>query len=95
METGAACFGPQTLLLVQNPMNQATYDSGKAKEGLHRYGLFGFRSPTPQLIDKATFITMACDEIAEIKLRCHNPLHTIPQQTTKHQSSPSSEGDDT
>jgi len=29
-ETGAACFGPQTLLLVQNPMNQATYDSGKA-----------------------------------------------------------------
>jgi len=29
-ETGAACFGPQTLLLVQNPMNQTTYDSGKA-----------------------------------------------------------------
>ena len=29
-ETGAACFGPQTLLFVQNPMNQATYDSGKA-----------------------------------------------------------------
>ena len=29
-ETGAACFGPQTLLLVQTPMNQATYDSGKA-----------------------------------------------------------------
>jgi len=26
-ETGAACFGPQTLLLVQNPMNQSTYDS--------------------------------------------------------------------
>ena len=95
METGAACFGPQTLLLVQNPMNQATYDSGKAKEGLHRYGLFGFCSPTPQLIDQATFITMACDEIAEMKLRCHNPLHTIPPQTTEHQSSPSSEGDDT
>ena len=29
-ETGAACFGPQTLLLVQNPMNQDTYDSGKS-----------------------------------------------------------------
>jgi len=29
-ETGAACFGPQTLLLVQNPMNQVTYDSGKS-----------------------------------------------------------------
>ena len=29
-ETGAACFGPQTFLLVQNPMNQATYDSGKS-----------------------------------------------------------------
>jgi len=28
-ETGAACFGPKTVLLVQNPMNQATYDSGK------------------------------------------------------------------
>jgi hypothetical protein len=26
-ENGAACFGPQTLLLVQNPMNQSTYDS--------------------------------------------------------------------
>ena len=29
-ETGAACFGPQTLLFVQNPMNQATFDSEKA-----------------------------------------------------------------
>jgi len=28
-ETGAACFGPKTVLLVQTPMNQATYDSGK------------------------------------------------------------------
>jgi len=29
-EIGAACFGPRTALLVQNPLNQATYDPGKA-----------------------------------------------------------------
>ena len=28
-ESGAACFGPRTALLVQNPLNQATYDPGK------------------------------------------------------------------
>jgi len=28
-ESGAACFGPRTALLVQNPLNQAAYDSGK------------------------------------------------------------------
>jgi hypothetical protein len=83
------------LIAMTDREKELTITASTMKEGLHRYGLFGFCSPTPQLIDQATFITIACDEIAEMKLRCHNPLHTIPPQTTEHQSSPSSEGDDT
>ena len=85
----------EKLFAMTDPFKERTITASTMKEGLHRYGLFGFCSPTPQLIDQATFITMACDEIAKMKLRCHNPLHTIPPQTTEHQSSPSSEGDDT
>jgi len=33
------------------------------KQGLHRHGLFGFCRPTPQLMNQATFITMACDRL--------------------------------
>jgi len=83
------------LIAMTDREKELTITASTMKEGLHRYGLFGFCSPTPQLIDQATFITIACDEIAEMKLKCHNPLHTIPPQTTEHQSSPSSEGDDT
>jgi len=28
-EIGAACFGPNTSLLLQDPLNQATYETGK------------------------------------------------------------------
>ena len=83
------------LIAMTDREKELTITASTMKEGLHRYGIFGFCSPTPQLIDQATFITIACDEIAEMKLKCHNPLHTIPPQTTEHQSSPSSEGDDT
>jgi len=83
------------LIAMTDREKELTISASTMKQGLHRHGLFGFCSPTPQLIDQATFITMACDEIAEMKLRNHNPLHTNLPQTTEHQSSPSSEGDDT
>ena len=83
------------LIAMMDREKELTITASTMKQGLHRHGLFGFCSPTPQLIDQATFITMACDEIAEMKLKNHNPLHTNLPQTTEHQSSPSSEGDDT
>jgi hypothetical protein len=83
------------LIAMTDRLKERTITASTMKEGLHRYGLFGFCSPTPQLIDQATFLTMACDELSEMKLRHHNPLHTTPPQNTEHQSSPSSEGDDT
>ena len=83
------------LIAMTDRLKERTITASTMKEGLHRYGLFGFCSPSPQLIDQATFLTMACDELSEMKLRHHNPLHTTPTQNTEHQSSPSSEGDDT
>mmetsp|Transcript_99310 Transcript_99310/g.160117 ORF Transcript_99310/g.160117 Transcript_99310/m.160117 type:complete len:206 (-) Transcript_99310:17-634(-) len=83
------------LIAMTDREKELTISASTMKQGLHRHGLFGFCSPTPQFIDQATFITMACDEIAEVKLRNHNPLHTNLPETTEHQSSPSSEGDDT
>jgi hypothetical protein len=74
---------------------ERTITASTMEDGLHRYGLFGFRSPTSQFIDQATFLTMACYELSERKLKLQNPLHTTPPQNTEHQSSPSSEGDDT
>ena len=83
------------LIAMTDREKEHTITASTMKDGLHRYGLFGFCSPTPQLIDQATFLTMACYELSEMKLRHHNPLHTTPTQNTEHQSSPSSEGDDT
>ena len=83
------------LISMTDREKELTITASTMKQGLHRHGLYGFCSPTPQLIDQATFIIMACDEIAEMKLRNHKPLHTNHPQTTEHQSSPSSEGDDT
>ena len=63
--------------------------------GLHRHGLHDFCSPTPRLIDQTTFTEMACDEIEKMKLKTYKPQATSRTQTTEHQSSPSSAGDDT
>ena len=83
------------LIAMTDRFKERTITASTMKEGLHRYGLFGFCSPTPQFIDQATFLTIACYELSEMKLRHHNPLHTTPPQNTEQQSSPSSEGDDT
>jgi len=83
------------LIAMTDREKKFTITASTMKQGLHRHGIHGFCSPTPQLIDQATFIKMACDEIAEMKLRNHKPLHTNHPQTTEHQSSPSSAGDDT
>jgi hypothetical protein len=83
------------LIAMTDREKELTITANTMKQGLHRHGLHGFCSPTPQLIDQATFIKMACDEIAEMKLRSHKPLYTNHPQTTEHQLSPSSAGDDT
>jgi tetratricopeptide (TPR) repeat protein len=83
------------LIAMTDRGKERTITASTMKDGLHRYGLFGFCSPTPQFIDQATFLTMACYELSERKLKLQNPLHTTPPQNTEHQSSPSSEGDDT
>jgi len=40
-----------------------TITSSSMSWGLYRYGLYEFDEPTPPLIDQATFIKIACDEI--------------------------------
>jgi len=66
--------------------------------GLYRYGLHEFEGPTPPLIDQATSIQIACDEIGKMKKTTHNPPTPRPMPptpVTKPQSSPSLAGDDT
>jgi len=66
--------------------------------GLYRYGLHQIDGPIPPLIDQATFIKIACDEIDKMKKATLNPptpRPTPPTPVTKPQSSPSLAGDDT
>jgi hypothetical protein len=83
------------LLAMTDREKELTITANTMKQGLHRHGLHEFCSPTPQLIDQSTFIKMACDEIENMKLKSHKPQTTNHTQTIEHQSSPSSEGDDT
>jgi len=83
------------LIAMTDREKELTITANTMKQGLHRHGLHEFCSPTPQLIDQSTFIKMACDEIENMKLKSHKPQTTNHTQTIEHQSSPSSEGDDT
>jgi len=75
-----------------------TITSSSMSWGLYRYGLHQFDGPTPPLIDQATFIKIACDEMEKMKkvtLNPPTPRPTPPTPVTKPQSSPSLAGDDT
>ena len=75
-----------------------TITSTSMSWGLYRYGLHKFDGPTPPLIDQATFIKIAWDEIDKMKKATPNPptpRPTPPTPVTKPQSSPSLAGDDT
>ena len=78
--------------------SEPTITPGSMLWGLYRYGLHEFDGPTPSLIDQATFIKIACDEIGKMKKTTPNPPTPRPTPSTpvtKPQSSPSLEGDDT
>jgi len=83
------------LLAMMDREKELTITDNTMLHGLHRHGLHNFCSPTPQLIDQTTFTEMACDEIEKMKQKIYKSQATSLTQTTKHQSSPSSAGDDT
>ena len=83
------------LLAMMDREKELTITANTMLQGLHRHGLHDFCRPTPQLIDQTTFTEMACDEIEKMKLKIYKPQATNRTQTTEHQSSPSSAGDDT
>ena len=83
------------LLAMMDREKELTITINTMLHGLHRHGLHDFCRPTPQLIDQTTFTEMACDEIEKMKQNIHKSQSTSLTQTTKHQSSPSSAGDDT
>ena len=75
-----------------------TMTSSSMSWGLYRYGLHDFDSQIPPLINQATFIKIAFDEIDKMKKTTLNPPTPRPMPptpVTKPQSSPSLEGDDT
>ena len=78
--------------------SETTITSSSMSWGLYRYGLHTFDEPTPPLIDQATFVQMACDEIDKMKKATLNPptpRPTPPTPVITPQSSPSLAGDDT
>jgi len=83
------------LLAMMDREKELTINANTMQQGLHRHGLHDFCSPKPQLIDQTTFTEVACDEIEKMKLKIYKPQTTNHTQTTEHQSSPSSVGDDT
>jgi len=77
---------------------EATITANTMTHGLRWHGLYDFCSPIPQLINQTTFTEMACDELEKMKTKIYETKSTSPRPTTsitKHQSSPSSAGDDT
>jgi len=83
------------LLAMTDREKELTITANTMLYGLHRHGLHEFCSPTPRLIDQTTFMEMACDKIEKMKLKIYKPQTTNHTQTTEHQPSPSSAGDDT
>ena len=78
--------------------SEPTITSSSMSWGLYRYGLHEFDGPLPPLINQATFITIACDEIDKMKKTTLDPPtpRSMPSTpVTKLQSSPSLAGDDT
>ena len=83
------------LLAMTDREKELTITANTMLQGLHRQGLHDFYSPVPQLIDQTTFTEKACNEIKKMKTKIYKSMATSPTPTTKHQSSPSSAGDDT
>mmetsp|Transcript_83371 Transcript_83371/g.135166 ORF Transcript_83371/g.135166 Transcript_83371/m.135166 type:complete len:342 (-) Transcript_83371:13-1038(-) len=83
------------LLAMTDREKELTITANTRLHGLYRHGLHEFFSPTPRLIDLTTFTEMNCDEIEKMKLKTYKPQGTSRTQTTEHQSSTSSAGDDT
>jgi len=83
------------LLAMTDREKELTITANTMQQGLHRHGLHDFRSPLPQLIDQTTFTEKACDEIEKMKTKIYKSQATSLAPITKHQSSPSSAGDDT
>jgi len=86
------------LLALDGREREATITANTMQQGLRRYGLNGFTSPTQYPADRTTFTELARDEIDKMKSQLHksediSPLPT--SLTTELQSSPPSGGDDT
>jgi len=86
------------LLALDGRERDATITANTMQQGLRRYGLYGFISPTQDPADRISFTELACDEIDKMKSQLHkseaiSPLPT--PLTTEPQSSPPSGGDDT
>ena len=86
------------LLAMTDRKKELTITANTMLHGLHRHGLHDFCSPTPQLIDQTTFTETACEKIEKMEKKIYESQATSPTPITpitKHQSSPSSAGDDT
>jgi len=83
------------LLAMTDREKELTITANTMQQGLHCHGLHDFRSPLPQLIDQTTFTEKACDEIEKMNTKIYKSQATSLAPITKHQSSPSSAGDDT
>jgi len=86
------------LLTMAGRKREVTITANTMQQGLRRYGLYGFTSPTRDPADQTTYTKLACDEIDKMKSQLHkskaiSPLPT--SLTTELQSSPPSGGDDT
>ena len=85
------------LLALDGREREATITANAMQQGLRRYGLYSFASPTQDPADRTTFTELACDEIDKMKSQLHkseaiSPLLT--SLTTELQSFPPSGGDD-
>jgi len=80
------------LLAMAGRERETTITANTMQQGLRRYGLHGFTSPTPDPIDRTTFSEIACDEIHRMKAQQHK-AEAISQLPTNTESQ--SGGNDT
>ena len=86
------------LLALAGRKREATITANTMQQGLRRYGLYGFTSPTQDPADQTTFMELACDEIEKMKSQLHKSeaMRLLPTSlTTKLQLSSPSGGNDT
>jgi len=86
------------LLAFDRREREATITANTKQQGLRRYGLNGFTSPTQYPADRTTFTELACEEIDKIKSQLHKSEAISPLPTsliTELQSSSPMGGDDT